>query len=114
MGGLPQYLKEDDVKKLCEAFGMMKYFNLVKDPTNNTSKGYCFFEYVDPKVTDKAIKGLNNMEVGDRKLKVQRASAGANKNIAQTQNKQPSNAVSLRGTNSNIIIEILILLVFNL
>eukprot|EP01016_Furgasonia_blochmanni_P037006 TRINITY_DN4309_c0_g1_i2.p1 TRINITY_DN4309_c0_g1~~TRINITY_DN4309_c0_g1_i2.p1 ORF type:complete len:320 (-),score=46.40 TRINITY_DN4309_c0_g1_i2:33-992(-) len=58
MGGLPLYLKDEDVKKLCESFGMLKYFNLVKDSSTGQpqSKGYCFFEYLDPKVTDKAIK----------------------------------------------------------
>jgi RNA recognition motif-containing protein len=100
MGGLPTYLKDEDVKKICEAYGMLKYFNLVKDSSSGqpVSKGYCFFEYIDSKVTDKAIKGLNLLEIGDKKLKVQRASAGTNKNIAATtvtQIKQPSNAVFL-------------------
>ena len=97
MGGLPTYLKDDDVKKICEAYGMLKYFNLVKDSSSGqtVSKGYCFFEYVDTKVTDKAIKGLNMLEIGDKKLKVQRASTGANKTITVTQAKQPSNSVFL-------------------
>lgn len=98
MGGLPTYLKDEDVKKICESYGMLKYFNLVKDSSSGqpVSKGYCFFEYIDAKVTDKAIKGLNLLEIGDKKLKVQRASAGTNKSIAATtitQMKQPSNSV---------------------
>ena len=95
MGGLPTYLKDDDVRKLCESYGMLKYFNLVKDSSSGqpVSKGYCFFEYVDTKVTDKAIKGLNMLEIGDKKLKVQRASTGANKSLAIAQVKQPSNSV---------------------
>ncbi len=96
MGGLPTYLKDDDVRKLCESYGMLKYFNLVKDSSSGqpVSKGYCFFEYVDIKVTDKAIKGLNMLEIGDKKLKVQRASTGANKSLAIAQVKQPSNSVN--------------------
>ena len=79
MGGLPLYLKDEDVRKLCETFGNLKYFNLVKDTSSGqpVSKGYCFFEYIDTTVTDKAVKGLNGLPCGDRKLKVQRASVGA-------------------------------------
>lgn len=44
------------------------------------SKGFAFCEYVDPELTDVAIQGLNNMELGDRYLVVQRASVGANPN----------------------------------
>jgi len=97
MGGLPTYLKDEDVRKLCESYGMLKYFNLVKDSSSGqpVSKGYCFFEYVDTKVTDKAIKGLNMLEIGDKKLKVQRASTGANKSLSVVQTKQPSNSVNL-------------------
>lgn len=109
MGGLPTYLKDEDVRKICESYGMLKYFNLVKDSSSgqSVSKGYCFFEYVDVKVTDKAIKGLNMLEIGDKKLKVQRASTGANKSltIAQT-TKQPSNSVfiiHLKLSNSSLI-----------
>lgn len=34
MGGLPLYLKDEDVRKLCETFGSLKYFNLVKDTSS--------------------------------------------------------------------------------
>lgn len=40
-------------------------------------QGFAFFEYVDPSVTDQATTGLNGMELGDKKLLVQRASVGA-------------------------------------
>lgn len=43
-------------------------------------QGFAFCEYVDPELTDVAIQGLNNMELGDRYLVVQRASVGANPN----------------------------------
>ena len=36
-----------------------------------------FCEYAEPSVTDQAIDGLNGMELGDKNLKVQRASIGA-------------------------------------
>ena len=71
VGNLPLYLRDDDIKKLCESFGFMKYFNLVHDHEGN-HKGYCFIEYVDPKSTEKALKHLNDLEIGDRKVKVQK------------------------------------------
>jgi splicing factor U2AF subunit len=40
-------------------------------------KGYAFCEYADISVTDLACQGLNNMELGEKKLIVQRASVGA-------------------------------------
>lgn len=75
MGGIPLAMTEQEVKKMCESFGRLKSFNLVKDPSNpELNKGYAFFEYVDERAVDKAIKGLNNLDFRDKKLKVQRAS----------------------------------------
>ena len=92
MGGIPPYVSEDDVRKLCESFGIVKYFNLAKDAVGN-SKGYCFFEYVEPKMTEKALKGLDSLEIGDRRIRITRASSGTNRAIEEKRNMQPSNAV---------------------
>jgi RNA recognition motif-containing protein len=61
MGNIPQYMGEDDLKKLCGSFGQIKAFNLIRDYSGDVpiSKGYAFFEFVDPRVTDRAIKQLN-------------------------------------------------------
>jgi splicing factor U2AF subunit len=57
MGGIPQTAKESDIREIVEAFGQLKSFNLVKDPNDdNLNRGFCFFEYVDDKVTERAIK----------------------------------------------------------
>jgi splicing factor U2AF subunit len=77
VGGLPTYLNEAQVMELLSSFGELKAFNLVKDTTTGLSKGFAFFEYVDPSVTDIATQGLNGLELGDRFLVVQRASIGA-------------------------------------
>jgi splicing factor U2AF subunit len=61
--------------ELLKAFGDLKAFNLIKDSTTGISKGFGFCEYVDPLVSDVACQGLNGMEIGDKKLIVQRASA---------------------------------------
>ncbi|KAK1162189.1 splicing factor U2AF 65 kDa subunit-like isoform X1 [Acipenser oxyrinchus oxyrinchus] len=77
IGGLPNYLNDDQVKELLLSFGPLKAFNLVKDSATSLSKGYAFCEYVDVSVTDQAVVGLNGMQLGDKKLIVQRASVGA-------------------------------------
>lgn len=77
MGGIPPTMPEEQVKKLCESFGLLKKFMLHKDPLNNqNNRGYCFFEYVDERATEKAIKHLSTIEFKERKLKVQRKSQG--------------------------------------
>ncbi|KDQ61772.1 hypothetical protein JAAARDRAFT_122737 [Jaapia argillacea MUCL 33604] len=77
VGGLPTYLNEEQVMELLKSFGDLKAFNLVREGGSGPSKGFAFFEYVDPNVTDVAIQSLNGMELGDRYLVVQRASVGA-------------------------------------
>ncbi|CAG8500106.1 4705_t:CDS:10 [Funneliformis mosseae] len=84
IGGLPTYLNDEQVMELLKSFGELRAFNLVKDSLTGVSKGFAFCEYVDPTVTDLACQGLNNMELGDRKLVVQRASVGSAKNAGVT------------------------------
>ncbi|KAJ3060494.1 U2 small nuclear RNA auxiliary factor 2, partial [Podochytrium sp. JEL0797] len=76
VGGLPSYLNEEQVIELLKAFGDLKSFNLVKDIGTQQSKGFAFCEYANPDITDIACQGLNGMELGDKKLVVQRASIG--------------------------------------
>lgn len=77
IGGLPQYLNDDQVRELLTMFGELRSFNLVKDSAAGLSKGYAFCEFVDLGITDIAIAGLNGMPLGDKKLIVQRASVGS-------------------------------------
>ncbi|CAF1486188.1 unnamed protein product [Adineta steineri] len=77
IGGLPNYLNDDQVKELLMSFGTLKAFNLVKDTATGLSKGYAFCEYGDAAVTEAAIQGLHGMQLGDKKLIVQLASVGA-------------------------------------
>lgn len=67
------------------SFGQLRAFNLVKDSATGLSKGYAFCEYVDVSLTDQAIHGLNGMQLGDKKLVVQRASVGAKNANAMAQ-----------------------------
>lgn len=83
IGGLPNYLNEDQVRELLTMFGELRSFNLVKDSAAGLSKGYAFCEYVDVAITDIAIAGLSGMPLGDKKLVVQRASVGSKTMPAQ-------------------------------
>lgn len=85
IGGLPNYLNEDQVKELLMSFGGLRAFNLVKDTATGLSKGYAFCEYADVTVTDQAISGLNGMQLGDKKIIIQRASVGAKNAAAYAQ-----------------------------
>ena len=77
MGNLPTNLPEEDVRRIVESFGHLKNFSLVKtSAVGGTSRGFCFFEYWDSRITDKAIEQLNQIEIGDKKIKVQRATQG--------------------------------------
>lgn len=82
-GGLPYTLSEAEVKELLSAFGPLRSFHMVKDKDSAVSKGYCFFEYLDPSNTDGAIEGLDNMAIGQKTLTVRRAQAHDNTNANQ-------------------------------
>ncbi|EAQ89349.1 hypothetical protein CHGG_05968 [Chaetomium globosum CBS 148.51] len=94
---LPLYLTEDQVMELLVSFGKLKSFVLVKDNGTEESRGIAFLEYADPGVTTVAIQGLHNMMLGERALKVQKASIG----ITQVSGEMGVNAMSmLAGTTS--------------
>jgi splicing factor U2AF subunit len=81
IGGLPTHLNEEQVQELLKSFGELKSFNLVKETIDGelVSKGFAFCEYVDAEnVTDLAIQGLHNFQLGDKALVVQRADNGKN------------------------------------
>ena len=63
LGGLPNYLNEDQVKELLTSFGQLRAFNLVKDSATGLSKGYAFCEYVDVSITDQAIAGKDTTQI---------------------------------------------------
>ncbi|KAJ5745599.1 hypothetical protein N7520_010781 [Penicillium odoratum] len=76
VSNIPSYIPEEPVTMLLKSFGELKSFILVKDASTEESRGIAFCEYVDPAATPIAVEGLNGMELGDRHLKVVRASIG--------------------------------------
>ena len=105
-------LNDDQVKELLTSFGPLKSFVLVKDRSTEESRGIAFCEYVEQSATDIAVEGLNGMELGDRQLKVQRASIG----VAQAPGLEMSvNAMSmLAGTTSTDLEEGRVLQLLNM
>jgi len=101
VGGLPSYLTEEQVKELVSAFGSLRSFNLVKDSATGNSKGFAFFEYADPDVTDRACNGLNGMKLGEKTVLVQRAIVGA-------KHQQP------KGTGTSVLLNATALYFLNL
>jgi len=80
MTGLPNNIEEKEVKKILESYGQIKYFNLINKKNNDEiSYTLCFFEYEFPQNTYKALKGLNNMTIGEKQLKVQRINQNLDK-----------------------------------
>lgn len=73
IGSIPCHITEDQLSELLSTFGELKFLYLIKD-SSGTSKGYAFCEYSDSNITDIACKGLHELELGDKKLIVQRAS----------------------------------------
>lgn len=76
LGNLPQGLEEKEIQQLLVAYGALKGFHMVRDPNTGQPRGYCFFAYADPAVTEDACKGLNGIEILNNKLLCQHASAG--------------------------------------
>jgi len=76
IANLPPYLSEEQVQELLVSFGELKALVLIKDSHTEESRGIAFCEFTDPSVTDIAIQGLNGMNIGDKALKVAKASIG--------------------------------------
>jgi splicing factor U2AF subunit len=103
IGGLPFYLNEEQVKELLSSFGQLRSFNLVKDTANGNSKGFAFFEYLDPNNTDKACAGLNGMKLGEKTILVQRANVGAKHGNAALGKEGSSTSVLLNQTAAQFL-----------
>ena len=98
---IPAYLPDENVQELLVAFGELKNFILVKDTSSEQSRGIAFCEYVDPSLTDVAVEGLNGLELGESKLKAQRASIG----LQQVGGEMSVNAMSMMAGTTNKSVE---------
>jgi len=72
-GSLPYQLQEADLKNLFEAYGEVSSVKLIIDRETGRSKGYGFIEMPDDEVAQKAISGLNGMQISGRAIAVSQA-----------------------------------------
>jgi len=80
IGGLPNALTTNQVIELMQTYGPLKAFYLFTDAATGTSKGYAFANYRDSNVTQTAIRGLNGLQVGDRRIVVKQADSNSGQN----------------------------------
>ncbi len=73
VGSLPYSLKEEDLKELFEAYGEVSSAKVITDRETGRSKGFGFVEMSDDESAQKAIDGLNGVEVSGRSIAVSQA-----------------------------------------
>lgn len=54
----------------------MQYADPSQPTTDHLIQGIAFCEFADPAATEVALQGLNNMDLGERKIRVKKASIG--------------------------------------
>lgn len=62
LGGLPLNLMDAEVQAIAQSFGQLSAFSLIKD-RSGMSKGYAFFCYADPNLTNIVCNQLNGKEI---------------------------------------------------
>ena len=68
---------EQEVRKLLDAHGKIRTFDLVKDKETGKSKGFGFADMADLDQTAKLIAALDGYQLGGEKLRVKRAAASS-------------------------------------
>lgn len=99
VGGVPHNLGEEQILELLSTCGKVKAFNLVRDPGQTTSKGYCFCEYTTLQEAEFAIQVLNDMVVGDRKLTVRFSQVAPPQGPSHLQGQQQPMGMALGNQN---------------
>ncbi|HOV97936.1 MAG TPA: RNA-binding protein [Bacteroidota bacterium] len=73
VGNLSRELTEDEIKQEFIAFGAVDSAKLIKDKYTGESRGFAFVEMPVRAEAEAAVKGLNEKEVGGRKIVVNEA-----------------------------------------
>ncbi|OAL44106.1 hypothetical protein IQ07DRAFT_592550 [Pyrenochaeta sp. DS3sAY3a] len=79
---IPTYIEEEQIRELIETMGKLKAFVMVKDTSSDQHRGIAFCEYATNEIVDAVIEGLNDIPLGDGKLKVTRATVGLQQTAA--------------------------------
>lgn len=89
VGNLPIEMTAQQVQEILSSFGPLRSFHLpMAGPGAN--KGFAFCEFLDVSLTDMVCEGLNNMEMVDKRLVVQRAAVGKSGQLLNPQSKMPN------------------------
>jgi RNA recognition motif-containing protein len=73
VGNLGYEVTEDKLKAAFEAYGEVESARIITDRDTGRSKGFGFVEMPEKEEALKAIEGLNETELGERKISVNEA-----------------------------------------
>jgi len=73
VGNLDPFIGEQEIMQIFSAFGTVISIDMPKEGSPPRSRGYCFVEYLDLAMADKAIASLQDFTLGGQKLKVGRS-----------------------------------------
>lgn len=73
VGNLSYDMNESDLSRTFEEYGTVDSVRLVTDRDTGRPRGFGFVEMADKDAAERAIEGLNNKEVGGRRLVVNEA-----------------------------------------
>ncbi len=73
VGNLSYDVDENQLRKSFEQYGDVASVNIIKDKYSGQSKGFGFVEINDDDKALQAIEGLNEKELGGRKMNVNQA-----------------------------------------
>lgn len=67
-------MKDEDVRKLCESFGRLKFFQVKKEQVNEREllKGYAIFQYFSSKNGEEALENLQGLQIGKNFLQIKK------------------------------------------
>ena len=82
VGNLSQEVNESELNKLFSEHGSVSNVTIVRDSSNQMSRGFGFVEMVRKVEAKKALKNLNEFELKGQRLSVNEAKPGRDKNSA--------------------------------
>jgi RNA recognition motif-containing protein len=73
VGNLPYSTTESELRQMFEAFGTVESTNIIQDRETGRSKGFGFVVMPDGTQGQAAIAGMNDKDMGGRRMKVNEA-----------------------------------------
>jgi RNA recognition motif-containing protein len=73
VGNLSSKTTENDLRKAFEAFGQVRFVNIIRDSTTDESQGYGFVTMPLAKEAQAAIENLRGKDLNGQEISVQRA-----------------------------------------